>query len=124
VVLLRHVIRDLDFPVQVEVVPTVRERDGLAMSSRNRYLSPEQRAAAPMLYRTLLAVRETLEGGAAKNEAIAANAGALNSVAKVDYLDVVDADTFSPLDRLRTPAFIIGAARFGTTRLIDNLWIT
>jgi pantoate--beta-alanine ligase len=122
-VLLRQMIGDLDFPVQVEVVPTVRERDGLAMSSRNRYLSPEQRAAAPALYRTLLAMHETLERGALKSEAIAANAGGLNAVAAVDYLDVVDADTFAPLDHLRAPAFIIGAARFGTTRLIDNLWI-
>jgi pantoate--beta-alanine ligase len=123
-VLLRHMIGDLDFPVQVEVVPTVREPDGLAMSSRNRYLNQEQRAAAPTLYHTLRAVCETLERGAAKTEAIAANAGALNSVATIDYLDVVDADTFAPLADLRPPAFIIGAARFGTTRLIDNLWIT
>ena len=123
-VLLRHMIRDLDFPVQVEIVPTVRERDGLAMSSRNRYLNPEQRTAAPALYHTLLAMRAALERGAAKRQAIAGSAGALNSVAAVDYLDVVDADTFAPLDHLRAPAFIIGAARFGSTRLIDNLWVT
>jgi pantoate--beta-alanine ligase len=123
VVLLRHMIADLDFPVQVEVVPTVRERDGLAMSSRNRYLNAEQRATAPALYRTLLAVRETLERGTAKNEAIAENLGALKAVAEVDYLDVVDADTFATLERLRPPAFIIGAARFGGTRLIDNVWV-
>ena len=122
-VLLRKMIGDLDFPVQVEIVPTVRESDGLAMSSRNRYLNPEQRAAAPALYRALLAMREALERGAPKSEAIAANASGLNSVAAVDYFDVVDADTFEPLDHLRAPAFIIGAARFGTTRLIDNLWI-
>jgi pantoate--beta-alanine ligase len=122
-VLLRHVIEDLDFPVQVKVVPTVREPDGLAMSSRNRYLNGEQRAAAPALYRTLLEMREALERGASKSEAIAATAAALNCVAAVDYLDVVDADTFVPLERLQAPAFIIGAARFGTTRLIDNLWV-
>jgi pantoate--beta-alanine ligase len=123
-VLLRKMIADLNFPVEVEIVPTVREDDGLAMSSRNAYLQPKERAQAPSLHRALVVMRETLERGGTKREAIAAGTAALSTSAKLDYLDLVDGDDFSPLDRLRPPAFLIGAARFGTTRLIDNLWIT
>jgi len=122
-VLLRAMIRDLDFPVETEIVPTVRERDGLAMSSRNRYLDAAQRAEAPALYRALLATREAFERGRNKSEATAAGVAAMSDAAKLDYIDVVDAVTFAPLDALVPPAIIIGAARFGTTRLIDNLWI-
>lgn len=123
-VVVRKMIFDLNFPVEVEIVPTVREPDGLAMSSRNRYLDPEQRTQAPTLYRALQATRNALERGGSKDAAIAAGAAALSPSAKLDYLDLVDADSFAPLERLRLPAFIIGAARFGNTRLIDNLWLT
>jgi pantoate--beta-alanine ligase len=122
-VVLRKMLGDLDFPVELELVPTVRERDGLAMSSRNGYLDANQRTAAPTLYRALLATREALEHGSSKSEAISAGRAALDSSAKLDYLDLVDAVTFAPLDRLRPPAIIVAAARFGGTRLIDNLWV-
>jgi pantoate--beta-alanine ligase len=123
-VLVRKMIRDLDFAVDVTIVPTVRERDGLAMSSRNRYLDETQRAAAPTLHRALLRVRDALEEGRSKLDAIAAGRADLSASARLDYLDLVDAQEFAPLERLQLPAFIIGAARFGTTRLIDNLWLT
>ncbi|MBV8066574.1 MAG: pantoate--beta-alanine ligase [Candidatus Eremiobacteraeota bacterium] len=123
-IVLRKMIGDLDFDVETEIVPTVRERDGLAMSSRNAYLDSAQRARAPTLYRALLATREALERGGTKNAAIEAGSAALSSTAKLDYLDVVDAASFEPIETLRPPAFIIGAARFGAVRLIDNLWIT
>ncbi len=122
-VVLRKMVDDLGFPVEVEIVPTIRERDGLAMSSRNAYLDASQRAQAPSLYRALLAVREALERGSSKNDATAAGRAALSDSATLEYLDVVDAQSFAPLDHLRRPAFVIGAARFGTNRLIDNLWI-
>ena len=122
-VILRKMIGELDFPVEVVIVPTVRERDGLAMSSRNRYLDATLRAAAPTLHRALRAVREALESGSRRDDAIAAGTAQLSPVAKLDYLDVVDARTFEPIERLRPPAIIVGAARFGRTRLIDNLWI-
>ncbi|HTU82915.1 MAG TPA: pantoate--beta-alanine ligase [Candidatus Acidoferrales bacterium] len=122
-VVLRRTIADLDFGVRLEVVPTVREADGLAMSSRNAYLDAAQRAQAPTLHSALVAMREALERGEAREDAIAAGRARLSESAKLDYLDVVDADSFQPLERLRVPAFVIGAARFGTTRLIDNLWI-
>lgn len=122
-VILRKVLRELDAGVNLEIVPTVRESDGLAMSSRNAFLDPAQRAAAPSLHRALGAILDLLERGADKRDALAAGAAQLDAAAQLDYLDVVDADDFEPLERLRRPAFVIGAARFGTTRLIDNLWV-
>jgi pantoate--beta-alanine ligase len=122
-VLLRKMIADLDFPLDVEVVPTVREPDGLAMSSRNRYLDATRRLEAVTLYQALCATLSALEAGAPKADALATGAASLSSRAQLDYLDIVDAGTFEPLEELRPPAFVIGAARFGATRLIDNLWV-
>jgi pantoate--beta-alanine ligase len=93
------------------------------MSSRNAYLSAEQRAAAPSLHRALLAFVDALQGGASKAEAIEAARATLSALATPDYFDLVDADTFEPVEALRAGTFAIGAARFGTTRLLDNLWI-
>lgn len=121
---LRKLVADLALPVEVRIVPTVRDSDGLALSSRNAYLTPDQRGAAPSLYAALTALRLLLHQGMPKNEAVKQAAAILNPAAQLDYLDVVDANTFEPLSELRPPAFIIGAARFGATRLLDNLWIT
>jgi pantoate--beta-alanine ligase len=120
---VRRMVRDLDFPVRVAIVPTVRELDGLAMSSRNAYLSSEQRAAAPTLHRALVALRDALANGAAKAQAIEIARRTLDPSAALDYLDVVDANTFEPIERVDPPAFVVGAARFGTTRLLDNLHV-
>ncbi|MGA8534194.1 MAG: pantoate--beta-alanine ligase [Candidatus Tumulicola sp.] len=120
---LRRMIADLEFPVAVEIVPTIRENDGLAMSSRNAYLSPNQRAEAPSLYRALMALRDVLARGGSKAEAVGIARATLSPKGVPDYFDVVDADTFEPVERLAAPAFVIGAARFGGTRLIDNLYV-
>ncbi|HVR46261.1 MAG TPA: pantoate--beta-alanine ligase [Candidatus Binatia bacterium] len=119
--ILRKMIADLNFPVQLEIVPTVREHDGLAMSSRNRYLDAQRRADAPTLHRALLAVADALARGESKSEAIAAGAAALSPDAQLDYLEIVDPQTFALLERPRSPVLVLGAARFGSTRLIDNL---
>jgi pantoate--beta-alanine ligase len=116
-------IRDLDLPVYVQIVETVRESDGLAMSSRNAYLTPEQRAEAVLLHRALRAMLDAFERGAGKREAIESARATLGPLAVPDYFDVVDADTFEPLQAPRPPAFAIGAARYGATRLLDNIWI-
>lgn len=121
---LRKVVRDLQFPVSVRIVPTVREADGLAMSSRNVYLSKEQRSAAPSLHAALETMLEELRRGADAEAARERAREQLDSAAQLEYLDVVNADTFVPLASLQPPAFVIGAARFGTTRLIDNLMVT
>jgi len=120
---VRRMVRDLEIPTTVVIVPTQREADGLALSSRNAYLSAEEREAAPSLHHALQAVRLAMAGGRSKADAIAAGRARLHPLARLDYLDVVDADTFDPIDSLSPPAFVIGAARFGTTRLLDNLWI-
>lgn len=121
---LRKVVRDLDLPVRVHIVPTVRETDGLALSSRNVYLTADQRAAAPSLHAALEAMLEELRRGEDADSARERARSQLNTLAQLDYLDVVDADTFAPLPSLRAPAFVIGAARFGATRLIDNLMVS
>lgn len=120
---LRRVVRDLDLPVRVEVVPTVREGDGLAMSSRNAYLSAEQRAAAPSLYRALNELRDAIANGTSKTDAVARARAALPAAAAPDYFDVVDALTFEPKEELDGKTFVIGAVRFGSTRLLDNLYV-
>jgi pantoate--beta-alanine ligase len=122
-VVLDRMVRDLNFGMRVEIVPTVREDDGLALSSRNVYLSGDQRAAAPTLYRALVAFRQALDRGVEKSEALALARSALSPLAVPDYFDVVDARTFEPLEKLAAPAFIIGAARFDGTRLLDNVYV-
>lgn len=120
---LRKLVADLAFRTRVEIVPTVRESDGLAMSSRNVYLSPGERAAAPSLHRALETMLAELRGG---SSAIAARERARRELlppGEWDYLDLVDDRTFVPLEELRPPAFLIGAARFGKTRLLDNLLV-
>ena len=120
---LRKLIRDMELPVSVTIVPTERDVDGLALSSRNAYLNPQEREAAPSLHNALQAVRLAMAAGRSKADAVAAARARLSPLAELDYLDVVDADTFVPIEMLQPPAFVIAAARFGTTRLLDNLWI-
>lgn len=120
-VVLRKLVRDLAFGVKVRVVPTVRENDGLALSSRNAYLGDREREVAPNLYHALQAIEAAMAAGATKADAVAA--ARLPDGFAVEYFDVVDAETFDPLDRLGTPAFIIGAARLGATRLIDSILV-
>lgn len=120
---LRRVVEDLDLPVLIDIVPTVREPDGLAMSSRNVYLSAQEREAAPTLHRCLERLKDLMQNGAAKHQAIGDAARVLSPIATLDYLDVVDERTFEPIEALRPPCFVIAAARFGKTRLLDNLRI-
>lgn len=121
-IVIRRMVVDLNAPVEIDIVPTVREPDGLALSSRNAYLDAQQRAAAPTLHAALLAARDALRAGRSKNDAIAAGVAVLSASAALDYIDVVDGTTFAPIEQLAEHAFVIAAARFGTTRLIDNLW--
>ena len=124
--IVRQMVRDLNVPVTVRVEPTVREPDGLAMSSRNRYLTAGERAAAPRIYATLRATRDqALAGEADVARLESALAGELAAIpgARVDYARVVDADTLRPLSRLDRPALAAVAVFLGTTRLIDNIEI-
>jgi pantoate--beta-alanine ligase len=119
-------VRDLDIPVRVAGGATLREADGLALSSRNAFLSPKQRAVAPALYRALRAVADGLRGGAAAAELIPASVADLIAAGfeSVDYLELRDARTLAPLDRLTAEARLLVAARLGATRLIDNIGVS
>jgi len=120
---IRRVARDLDIPATIEGVPTVRESDGLALSSRNVYLTPEQRAVAPTLYRTLAEMARRIEAGESVAAVSAAGLETLRgaSFTSIDYLDVADAETLRPLERLDRAGRILGAVWLGKTRLIDNV---
>lgn len=120
---IERLARDLDVPVRIQGVPTVREADGLAMSSRNAYLSAEERRIAPELYRVLQRVADGLRQGGLAPELCAAASRDLLAAGflSVDYVEVRAADTLAPVERLAAPARIIAAARLGGARLIDNL---
>jgi pantoate--beta-alanine ligase len=121
---VRRVVGDLSFPIEVIPCPTVRDPDGLAMSSRNARLSPEQREAAGCLFLALSEAAELARSGereAARIVATMAREVGATPQARLDYAAVVDDDTFEELDTIDRPARAVVAARFGDVRLIDNL---
>jgi pantoate--beta-alanine ligase len=123
VLVVRRMATDLAIPTQVIACPTVREPDGLALSSRNVHLKPEERAAAPVLHQALLAAREVWANGERSGDALRSVMRAQLSeepLATVDYVSVADAETLRELDRVDGPALASLAVRFGGTRLIDN----
>jgi pantoate--beta-alanine ligase len=124
---VRRMASDLSMPVAVVGCPTVREPDGLAMSSRNAYLRAEQRAAAPVLYRALQAGVAAIGRGVVDPAEVRAEMTALiagEPLAQLDYAEVVDAATFEVPDPLRGTLRLLVAARFGGARLIDNVGAT
>ncbi|HXP92545.1 MAG TPA: pantoate--beta-alanine ligase [Candidatus Binatia bacterium] len=121
---IRRMLVDLNVPCTLVVAPTVREPDGLALSSRNVYLDEAQRRAAPSLYRALRSVASAIDAGATDRERVLAEARReLEPPLREAYLDVVDAVTFEPLDPLHAPAVVIGSGWLGTTRIIDNVTV-
>jgi pantoate--beta-alanine ligase len=123
VMVIRQMARDLAIATKVIACPTIREPDGLALSSRNVHLTPEQRAAAPVLRRALLAARSRWEAGERSADALRdAMRETLSAepLADVDYVSVADGTTLAELDRIDGTALLSLAVRFGTTRLIDN----
>jgi pantoate--beta-alanine ligase len=123
VMVIRQMARDLAIPTEVIACPTVREPDGLALSSRNVHLTPEQRAAAPVLHRALLAARSRWEGGERVADALRDvmwETLTAEPLAEVDYVSVADGATLTELERVAGPALLSTAVRFGSTRLIDN----
>lgn len=123
--IVRGMVRDLDFPVDIEAGPTVREPDGLAMSSRNAFLSAEERLAATCLFRALTRAAEVVAHGERDANVVKAEMARViggEHLARIDYVAVVgEGDGFSETDRIEGPARALAAARFGTTRLIDNM---
>ena len=121
--IIRRMVRDLSFPVDVVACPTVRESDGVAMSSRNAYLSPSERAEAPVLHRALLAGATAYAGGERSAERLRSamtDVIAESSIAVLDYAEVVDSITLEP-GAVGDTSRLVVAARFGSTRLLDNV---
>ncbi len=122
--ILRRMVRDLDVPVEIIGYPTVREPDGLAMSSRNVRLTPEHRADAPRIRRALEGARSLLQFGersAAPFLAAARKHLEESAFAKIDYLELVDAETLQPVGQIKKPAVLATAVFYGDVRLIDHV---
>lgn len=122
--LIRRMVRDLNFPVEIVGGAIVREPDGLAMSSRNAYLSPEQRPAALILYRSLLQAEKYFEEGERNAARLIMTARKMFSAepsVRLEYFEIVDPETLDPITEVAKPALVAVAAFAGTTRLIDNL---
>ena len=124
VMVIRQMARDLAIGTEVVALPTVREPDGLALSSRNVHLTPEQRTAAPVLHRALLAAHSAWERGERSGDALRAamrDVLATEPLAEPDYVSIADGSTLAELDLVDGPALASLAVRFGETRLIDNV---
>jgi pantoate--beta-alanine ligase len=125
-VVIRRMVRGLDLDVAIEVLPTLREPDGLAMSSRNSYLDPEQRRRAACLYRALRAGEDLVRTGVREPKTVRQKMSVVmlaEQGVQVDYAEVADPDTLAPLETMRDRAVLLVAARVGATRLIDNLLV-
>lgn len=122
--IIRRLVADLNVPVTIVGVPTVREPDGLAVSSRNVHLSPTERTSAPALYRALREAERQIAAGASDIEVVKRNAAAQvpqDPSLRLEYLEVVNPDDLQPVERIEGPVRVAGALWVGSTRLIDNL---
>jgi pantoate--beta-alanine ligase len=122
--IIQQLVRDLDVPTSIVVVPTVREQDGLAISSRNRYLEPADRRRATVLVQALREVRQKFAAGdrdARALRTILVERVAATPGAALDYAEIVDADSLHPIEQITGPALAALAVKFGATRLIDNI---
>ena len=125
-VVIRRVVQDLNVPVEIVACPTIREADGLAMSSRNSYLNERERRAAPVLFRALTAARDRFAEGerrAGELRRIMREVLAAEPLARIDYVSVADPATLNELDIVAGPALLSLAVHIGPARLIDNLAI-
>jgi pantoate--beta-alanine ligase len=126
VAIIRRMVRDLNFAVEIVVGPIVRESDGLAMSSRNAYLDPQQRKQALVLHRSLMLVKSLVDQGECSTARLIAAASkeiAAEPAARLDYFEIVDPDTLDPVADIFPNALAMVAAFLGTTRLIDNIFL-
>jgi len=123
---IRRMVRDLNLPVALAFLPTIREKDGLALSSRNAYLNPDQRAQAILIRKGLIAAEKARKSGetsASKLRRIVAQEIGKSSLAKIDYIAVVDPDSLESVRSVDRPIVIAVAVFFGPTRLIDNILV-
>ena len=123
-IVIKKMVADLNMNLEIVVVPTVRESNGLAMSSRNTYLNPEERQAATVLFKALSLARELWHGGEKDADKIRHQMTSLiqkEPLAKIDYVSIADAETMEELKEIDRPAIVFLAIRIGKTRLIDNV---
>jgi pantoate--beta-alanine ligase len=123
-IVIKKMVADLNMNLEIVVVPTVRESNGLAMSSRNTYLNPEERQAATVLFKALSLARELWQGGEKDADKIRHQMTSLihkEPLAKIDYVSIADANTLEELKKIDRPAIVFLAVRIGKTRLIDNV---
>jgi pantoate--beta-alanine ligase len=123
-VIIRQMVKDLNFDVQIITAPIVREKDGLAMSSRNKYLSGEERKYAPLLYQSLLEAKKMCQRGVRNpNEIMEKMTTLLEKIpqARIDYIALVDPETLTPVETIQGKILIALAVNIGSTRLIDNI---
>lgn len=121
---IRRLTKDLNFPIQIKILPTIREKDGLAMSSRNVYLSPKERDTAPLLYQSLLLAEKIIKNGEKDRQVVLSEIIRFlskESRISIDYLEIVDTEVLKPLSNLKGEILIAGAILIGNIRLIDNI---
>ena len=121
--IIRRMVKDLDVSVTVVPVATVREPDGLAMSSRNRHLTPEDRQRAVVLSEALFAARDLVLRGERSAETIRTSVAPLFDAVQLEYFSIVDPEVLAPLERIEGPVLVAGAIWLGSTRLIDNITV-
>ena len=125
-VVIKRMVADLHMPLKIQVCPTVREDDGLAVSSRNKYLTPQERKDAPLLYESLQKARQLIEAGTIDAEKIITEMKKILSRSEVlqpEYVEIVNAETLQPINPVIGPALIALAAHLGSAMLIDNILI-
>jgi pantoate--beta-alanine ligase len=120
-VIVRRMVRDLNFKTKIVAVPTVREKDGLACSSRNQYLNPEERKQATVLHKALLAAAHAGKKSAREIADLARQVIGKAPLVRIDYVEVVDAETLQPVETVRANSLLALGVFFGKTRLIDNI---
>lgn len=125
-VIVKQMVRDLNFPIQIIVAPIVRESDGLAMSSRNVYLTPEERQQAPIIFKALQAARENVKNGLTDANQLRDQICKIiqtSPLARIDYVEIIDDQTLTPVETVKPGTFAAVAVYYGKTRLIDNIYL-
>jgi pantoate--beta-alanine ligase len=123
-IIIERMVRDLNLPVKVKIMPTVRHPEGLALSSRNQYLNPEERRDAAVLYAALKQAKDLVKQGVKDAHKIIKAVKMIISEkkpTKIDYVSIVDLDNLKPIERIKDKALLALAVWFGNTRLIDNI---
>jgi len=125
--IIKKLVKDLNYPIEIVTCPTVREYDGLAMSSRNKNLSEKERKAAQMIYKALIRAKKDIEDGETDNRRVIVNMGRLlgfEPLIRVDYISLVDPHTLEDVKELKGKILVAIAVRIGKTRLIDNMIVS